>query len=110
MESARLGGKPVQAEQACPNCGVLIGTGEPGLPVVACGFCHSLLSNAGDELSKVGEAGRVPFDVSPIQIGTLLPVGGARGEIVGRERWTYDGGFWNEGMLQFPTGEAFWVS
>lgn len=100
----------MQIEQNCPNCGALIGTGVPGLPVVTCSHCHSLLSKAGDALSKVGEAGRVPFDVSPIQIGTLLTVGGTRGEIVGRERWAYDGGFWNEWLLQFPNGEAFWVA
>ncbi|MEM6494860.1 MAG: DUF4178 domain-containing protein [Pseudomonadota bacterium] len=100
----------MQQEQNCPNCGALIGTGVPGLPVVSCGFCHSLLSKAGDQLAKVGEAGRVPFDVSPIQIGTRLTVGGARGEIVGRERWAYEGGFWNEWLLQFATGEAFWVA
>ena len=97
-------------QQNCPNCGALIGTGTPGLPVVTCGFCNSLLSKAGSELSKVGEAGQVPFDVSPIQIGTRLTVGGARGEIVGRERWAHDGGFWNEWLLQFPNGEAFWVA
>ncbi|MEM7702184.1 MAG: DUF4178 domain-containing protein [Pseudomonadota bacterium] len=100
----------MEAEQNCPNCGALIGTGVPGLPVVTCGSCNSLLSKAGDQLSKVGEAGRVPFDVSPIQIGTRLTVGGARGEIVGRERWAYDGGFWNEWLLQFPNGDAFWVA
>lgn len=100
----------MDAQQNCPNCGDLIGTGVPGLPVVTCGSCHSLLSKAGDQLSKVGEAGQVPFDVSPLQIGTRLTVGGARGEIVGRERWAYSGGFWNEWLLQFPTGEAFWVA
>ena len=100
----------MEAQQNCPNCGALIGTGVPGLPVVTCGFCNSLLSKAGDQLSKVGEAGRVPFDVSPIQIGTRLTVGGARGEIVGRERWAYDGGFWNEWLLQFPNGDTFWVA
>ncbi len=88
----------------------MIGTGVPGLPVVTCGFCNSLLSKAGDALSKVGEAGQVPFDVSPIQIGTRLTVGGARGEIVGRERWAHSTGFWNEWLLQFPSGEAFWVA
>ena len=100
----------MDAQQNCPNCGALIGTGVPGLPVVTCGSCNSLLSKAGDALSKVGEAGQVPFDVSPIQIGTRLTVGGARGEIVGRERWAHSGGFWNEWLLQFPTGEAFWVA
>ena len=100
----------MQPEMNCPNCGALIGTGEPGLPVVTCGFCNSLLSKAGDELSKVGEAGRVPFDVSPLQIGTRLTVDGTRGEIVGRERWAWDRGFWNEWLLQFPNGTTRWVA
>jgi len=108
--SERVGGEQVQADQNCPNCGALVGTGVPGLPVVTCGSCHSLLSKAGDALSKVGEAGQVPFDVSPIQIGTRLTVGGARGEIVGRERWSHSSGFWNEWLLQFPNGDAFWVA
>jgi len=98
------------AEQNCPNCGALIGTGEPGLPVVTCGFCNSLLSKAGDALSKVGEAGQVPFDVSPIQIGTRLTVDGVRGEIVGRERWAFERGFWNEWLLQLSKGETRWVA
>lgn len=100
----------IQGEANCPNCGALIGTGEPGLPVVVCDFCHSLLSKAGDALAKVGEAGRVPFDVSPIQIGTRLTVDGARGEIVGRERWAFERGFWNEWLLHLSGGQIRWVA
>jgi len=100
----------MQSEANCPNCGAVIGTGVSGLPVVVCGFCNSLLGKAGDALSKVGEAGRVPFDVSPLQIGTRLTVDGVRGEIVGRERWAYEDGFWNEWLLQFPDGASRWVA
>jgi len=100
----------MQPQANCPQCGAPTGTGQPGLPVVTCTHCNALLSKAGDELAAVGDAGQVPFDVSPIQIGTRLTVGGSRGEIVGRERWAWDRGFWNEWLLQFPDGSTKWVA
>ncbi len=100
----------MQPEMNCPQCGAPTGTGQPGLPVVTCGHCNALLSKAGDRLTAVGDAGRVPFDVSPIQIGTRLTVNGLRGEIVGRERWAWDRGFWNEWLLEFPNGSINWVA
>ncbi len=100
----------MQPEMICPQCGAPTGTGQPGLPVVTCGHCNALLSKAGNLLTAVGDAGQVPFDVSPIQIGTRLTVNGMRGEIVGRERWAWDRGFWNEWLLQFPNGSINWVA
>lgn len=100
----------MQPEANCPQCGAPTGTGQPGLPVVTCSHCNALISKAGDELSAVGDAGQIPFDVSPIQIGTRLSVKDKRGEIVGRERWSWDRGFWNEWLLQFPDGSSNWVA
>ena len=100
----------MQSQANCPQCGAPIGTGQPGLPVVTCPYCHALLSKSGDELSAVGDAGEVPFDISPLQIGTRLTVNGTRGEIVGRERWAFDRGFWNEWLLQYPNGSTNWVA
>ncbi|MEO0463620.1 MAG: DUF4178 domain-containing protein [Pseudomonadota bacterium] len=100
----------MEAEANCPNCGAPIGLGQPGLPVLTCPFCQTLISKSDDTLSAVGDAGRVPFDVSPLQIGTRLVVDGKRGEIVGRERWAWDRGFWNEWLLQLPDGSIRWVA
>jgi hypothetical protein len=100
----------MEQQANCPNCGAPIGLGVPGLPVVTCPYCQTLINKAGDELSAAGNAGRVPFDVSPLQIGTRLTVDGKRGEIVGRERWAWERGFWNEWLLQLADGSIRWVA
>ncbi|NJO14151.1 MAG: DUF4178 domain-containing protein, partial [Rhizobiales bacterium] len=82
----------------------------PGLPVLTCGSCDALLLIDRGTATKVGESGTVPFDVSPIQLGTTLLVDGVRGEIVGRERWGWDGGSWNEWLLQLPGDAHRWVA
>lgn len=82
----------------------------PGLPVLTCASCQALLLIERGTATKVGEAGTVPFDVSPIQLGTTLLVDGKRGEVVGRERWAWDGGSWNEWLLNLPGGDHRWVA
>lgn len=82
----------------------------PGLPVLTCASCNALLLIDRGTAAKVGESGTVPFDVSPIQLGTTLTVDGKRGEVVGRERWAWEGGSWNEWLLQLPGDEHRWVA
>ena len=94
----------------CPQCGSQVAAALPGLPVITCASCDAMLIYRGSELSAVGDSGRVPFDVSPIQIGTTLEVDGKRGEIVGRERWGWERGSWNEWLLYLPQGDYRWVA
>lgn len=94
----------------CPQCGSPVGSTLPGLPVVTCASCDAMLVARGAELSAVGDSGQLPFDVSPIQIGTTLQVDGKRGDIVGRERWGWERGSWNEWLLYLPQGDYRWVA
>ncbi len=82
----------------------------PGLPVTTCSSCDAMLVISDGQISAVGDSGRVPFDVSPLQVGTTLQVEGARGEIVGRERWGWERGSWNEWLLYLPGGDLRWVA
>lgn len=95
---------------ACPQCGSAIEPAMPGLPVVTCPSCVAMVLIDGGRIEHVGDSGRMPFDVSPLQIGTTLMVDGARGEIVGRERWAWDRGSWNEWLLQLPGADHRWVA
>ena len=100
----------MQSMVTCPKCGGEVTGKRPGLPVLVCGNCQSILAINADQLKPAGEAGRMPFDVSPLQLGSLLVVEGTRGEVVGRERWRWERGFWNEWLLQFPDGSVRWVA
>ena len=94
----------------CPQCGAEAGAALPGLPVVTCASCQALLLLDAGKVRAVGDSGRMPFDVSPLQLGTTLEVDGHRGEIVGRERWRWDRGSWNEWLLYLANGGQRWVA
>ena len=95
---------------ACPQCGSALSPAMPGLPVVTCASCDAMVLIENGALEHVGDSGRMPFDVSPLRIGTTLLVDGTRGEIVGRERWAWERGSWNEWLLQLPGADHRWVA
>ena len=82
----------------------------PGLPVLACDSCDALLLIERGEDAQVGDSGRMPFDVSPLRLGATLQVEDQRGAIVGRERWAWERGSWNEWLLHLPDGSHRWVA
>lgn len=95
---------------SCPQCGTPTQGGLPGLPLVTCGTCNALLMVKGGRITNVGDSGTMPFDVSPLQLGAKLAVEGQRGSIVGRERWAWERGSWNEWLLDFGGGKFAWVA
>lgn len=82
----------------------------PGLPVLACDSCDALLLIDRGEIAQVGDSGRMPFDVSPLQLGTTLQVENQRGAIMGRERWAWERGSWNEWLLHLSDASHRWVA
>lgn len=98
---------------ACPNCGNPLSYSSPALPVKVCDRCHSLVFRNADGLERIGEAAMLPFDVSPIQIGTMGlhsgPAASMGFTIVGRIRWGWAQGSWNEWLALFDDGSHAWL-
>lgn len=93
----------------CPNCGAPVRFRSPALPVVVCPYCQSLVTRIGDEIRAVGKAAVLPFDVSPIRIGTTGRDGDRAFEVIGRVRWGWSDGSWNEWLLLFTDGSHAWL-
>jgi len=55
---------------ACPNCGAPVTFRSPALPSRVCDHCQTIVVRSGQNVEAVGKAAALPFDVSPIQIGT----------------------------------------
>ena len=91
------------AELSCPSCGAPVPLAYAALPYAVCGHCQALILREGDDLKAVGKSAVLPFDVSPIQIGTRgtagAEMGGQRFEVIGRVRWGWSDGSWNEWLL-----------
>jgi hypothetical protein len=80
------------------------------LPYATCPYCQTLILRDGLRLEEIGKVAVLPFDVSPIQLGTTLVADGRGLTIVGRVRWAWDGGSWNEWLAIAKTGEQHWLA
>lgn len=93
----------------CPSCGAPIELRSAAVPYSVCPYCQSVVMHQGDQPVEVGKAAVLPFDVSPIQLGTTGEVDGVRFEVVGRVRWGWTDGSWNEWLLQCSDGVERWL-
>lgn len=62
-----------------------------------------------DQLERIGEAAVLPFDVSPVQLGSMGLYDGQGFSIVGRIRWGWSAGSWNEWLALFDDGSNAWL-
>ncbi|NBC36747.1 DUF4178 domain-containing protein [Novosphingobium sp. FSY-8] len=94
----------------CPSCGAPVAQRSAAMPYAVCPYCRGVIrwSSAGAE--SVGQAAELPFDVSPIQIGTGGALDGARFSVVGRVRWAWADGGWNEWLLAMADGTHRWLA
>jgi hypothetical protein len=57
----------------------------------------------------VGEAAVLPFDVSPVTIGMRGLADGIGFQVIGRVRWAWTDGAWNEWLMLFDDGGHGWL-
>lgn len=93
----------------CPNCGADVVFRSPALPARVCDYCHTMLVRTDESLTQVGKAAVLPFDVSPVRIGMRGGFGGKGFEVIGRVRWSWTDGAWNEWLLLFDDNSNAWL-
>lgn len=97
------------AEFACPQCGAPIAFRAADLPVRICDYCRTAVARDGETLRKVGTSAIVPEDVSPLQIGARGRCDDRAFELVGRVRWRWSDGAWNEWLALYGDGGIAWL-
>lgn len=93
----------------CPSCGAEVAVQSPALPYVVCAYCQTVIARGGEEVRAMGKAAVLPFDVSPLQIGTTGVIDGQAFSVVGRVRWGWSDGSWNEWLLDCADGTPRWL-
>ena len=93
----------------CPNCGAEVVFRSAALPAVVCGYCNSMLARSDAGVAVVGVSAPLPFDVSPIQLGVRGRFESRGFDVIGRIRWAWTDGSWNEWMLLFDDGTTGWL-
>lgn len=93
----------------CPNCGAALAFRSADLVARVCDYCRSTIVRRGEVLENVGQAAEVPEDVSPVQLGARGRDGERRFEVVGRVRWRWADGAWNEWCCAWQHGGYAWL-
>lgn len=94
---------------ACPNCGADVVFRSPALPVRICDYCQTSVMRIDEGVRAMGKAAVLPFDVSPIRLGMRGTFDGSAFEVVGRVRWGWTAGSWNEWLVLFADGSSGWI-
>jgi hypothetical protein len=68
-----------------------------------------MLVRSDDGVAIAGKSAALPFDVSPVRIGMRGKVGDHGFEVIGRVRWGWTDGSWNEWLLLFDDGTDAWL-
>lgn len=79
------------------------------MPYATCAQCQSLVLRSGLAAQDMGKVAVLPFDVSPIQLGTTLRIDDFRLVVAGRVRWGWQDGSWNEWLLEGGDGAERWL-
>lgn len=93
----------------CPSCGAALPVRSAAMPYVTCGHCQSLVLRDGTSAQDIGKVAVLPYDVSPVELGTVFSVEGRRLSTIGRVRWGWQDGSWNEWLLLAEDGTPHWL-
>lgn len=93
----------------CPSCGAEVVFRSAALPTRVCSYCRTLLVRSSGSVAPVGTAAELPFDVSPVQLGMRGVAGETGFEVIGRMRWAWTDGSWNEWLLLLDDGRQAWL-
>ena len=94
----------------CPGCGAPVRFLWSSAVQTNCPYCHSVIVRTDVDLEKVGEVADLPPDASPIQIGTEGQFDNKNFLVVGRIRYAWKQGNWNEWHIAFSDGSDGWLA
>lgn len=94
---------------SCPACGAPLTIKNRFVKLVTCDFCQqvSLVSDSGlDPTGKKAKLTRLP---SPLYVDALGEIDGRPFQVVGRLRYKYEAGLWDEWFLVFEDEQPAWL-
>ncbi len=94
----------------CPSCGGHLQIEHAYTKTVVCQYCDTVSSVIDKTLNPSGKMAKLSEAPSIFSVGSAGALRGKRFEILGRLRYTYPSGFWDEWYLKFEDGKAGWLT
>jgi hypothetical protein len=94
----------------CPNCGAPNPLVNPGVLMVACAYCRTAIYWDREKISAAGFRAVLPEGYSRLYLGATGSLGDRRLVVLGRARYSFARGFWDEWYLEMQDGSLRWLT
>ncbi|MBM73754.1 MAG: hypothetical protein CMK59_00020 [Proteobacteria bacterium] len=94
----------------CPSCGAEQKIQNPATVSLVCEYCSNIVVWDEAGLKLAGKESRLTEGFSRLFRGATGSVKGQRFAVVGRVRYSFGRGFWDEWYLALETGEYVWLT
>lgn len=97
-------------EIQCPSCGAGHTIHNPGVITVVCEYCGNAVYWDEEKIANAGKQSVLPEGFSRLFRRATGSLFNKRFEVLGRVRYSFGKGFWDEWFLEFENGEIGWLS
>lgn len=93
----------------CPSCGAPLPIEHRFVRMVACRYCDTTSEVTDEGLDPTGKTARLAPLPTRFHVGQRGRLRGRPFQVLGRVRYAYDEGVWDEWYLAFDDGDAGWL-
>lgn len=97
-------------EIQCPSCGAGHTVYNPGVITIVCEYCGNAVYWDKEKIENAGKQSVLPEGFSRLYRGASGTLFNKRFVVLGRVRYSFGMGFWDEWFLEFSDGEIGWLS
>lgn len=94
----------------CPSCGAEQRLVNPGAVSVQCSYCDAIMMLVERDWKPTGKKSRLSQGFSRLYCGALCTINKQEYRVVGRVRYSYGKGFWDEWYALTETGVGKWIT
>lgn len=100
--------KPTEVN--CPSCGATTPVYNPGVIMITCEYCGNAVYWDEDKIKDAGKQSVLPEGFSRLYRGATGSLFHKRFNVLGRIRYSFGQGFWDEWFLEFEDGSTGWLT
>ncbi|MFP4476292.1 MAG: DUF4178 domain-containing protein [Desulfatibacillaceae bacterium] len=94
----------------CPSCGAPQKVNNPGVVSIVCEYCGNTVYWDKDKAKNAGKQATLPEGFSRLYRGASGTLFNKRFVVLGRARYSFGQGFWDEWFLEFDNAELGWLT
>jgi len=94
---------------SCPSCGAPLNISNRFVKMVTCDFCGQVMLLKESGLDPTGQVAKLAELPSPLYLDATGTIQGKQFKVLGRLRYQYDAGLWDEWFLTFEDDKPGWL-